>query len=872
MNVVRRTGRTRRGRLTQRGYAIGALAAVLVSLVVAGSAGADETTESHNDFRTGWDSSEPGLSPTDVASSSFGEIFQTQLPEVAGNPQSGVQSQQIYAQPLVADGYVIVATEENRVYALNPATGAIDWTRDLGPSWPVSTIGCDDLVPDVGVTSTPVYNAATNTLYVLDKTYDGKHSGVTTPRFQLHALNAATGQERAGWPVTIQGTPTDSPGIPFHPEHQLQRPGLLLLDGVIYAGFAAHCNPLQFGPKGMVDGYVAGVSVARAKMTTLWSTQAGYSGAGGGVWQGGGGLVSDGPGSIFVATGNGILGAPTGPGNRPPAALAQSVVHLKVQKNGSLKPVDFFSPTNNTELNRDDTDVASGGPLAIPAGYGTAKYPDLLVQTGKDGRVWLLNRNHLGGVGQGPGHSNDALDVAGPLSGVWGHPAFFGANRGYVYYDSYIGPVYALELGSSRGVPRLSVVGQTVAPPAFGYTSGSPEVTSDGTSASSGLVWVVYSTSDKGLYGSLNAYRAIPVDGVLPLVRSWPIGTAAEFTTVATDAGRVYVTNRTGEVFGFGTIDAQTGASLGGASWNFGQVAVGDTATHDVVLTATRDVTINNIYALAPFSIGSGAPGTPLTLTEGETATFPVDYTPTATGGKEGYLTAVTTDAQDPTVSISVSGVGSTSAPAVVASTGRLSFGRQAAGTIASQTVRITNTGLTSVDVRSIHVPEARSGFSVQGMPAVGSVLEPSTSVTLRVSFAPAKTGAEHASLTVGTSAGSASVTFTATATRGSKHLKITPTSINFGTVRVGRTATRTFELVPTGADNVTVWVLAAPGGPFRAVNPFPSGGGLFPLTPVPVSVRFHPTRAGRFSAVYAFDARDGQGRQTVRLTGVAVG
>jgi len=850
---------------------VAALMSAVVSLVTFSAAQGDETTESHNALRTGWDANEPALSPEDVGSSSVGEAFQTQLPEVVGNRESGLQPQQIYAQPAVAAGYVIIATEENRIYGLDPATGAIKWSRDLGPSWPVSTIGCDDLVPDVGVTSTPVYDAARNTLYVLDKTYDGKRSGVTRPKFQLNALDASTGQERKGWPVTIQGDPTDSPGIPFHPEHQLQRPGLLLLGGVVYAGFAAHCNPLQYGPKGMVDGYVAGVSVARARMTTLWSTQAGYAGAGGGVWQGGGGLVSDGPRRIFVATGNGILSAPRGPGDRPPTSLAQSVVHLEVQKNGSLKPVDFFSPTNNTELNRDDTDVASGGPLAIPAGYGTARYPDLLVQTGKDGRVWLLNRNHLGGVGQGPGHSNAALSVAGPLSGVWGHPAFFGANRGYIYYDSYIGPVYALELSSSNGVPRLSIVGQTVTPPAFGYTSGSPEVTSVGTSPSSGLVWVVYSTSDKGLYGSLNAYDAVPVDGVLKLVRSWPIGTAAEFTTVASDGGRVYVTNRTGQVFGFGTIDSATGAALGGASWNFGQVVVGDTVSHDIVVTATRAVTINNLYALAPFSIGTGGPSAPIPLTAGQSLTVPVDYTPTATGGKEGYLTLVTDDSQDPTVSIGVSGIGSSDAPTISASTSTLSFANQATGTISDQTVRITNTGMTNLELTSIRAPGASSGFSVQGMPPVDSLLLPATSVTLTVSFAPSRVGATNASLAVGTAAGSATVSFAGKATSGRKHLTVSPGVLSFGTVRLGHSSSRTFELDPTGADNVNVWVVKRPSAPFRAANPFPSGGGLYPFTPVPVTVTFHPTRQGRFTGVYVFSARDGQGDQTVRFTGVAV-
>ena len=124
---------------------------------------ADVTTVSGNALRTGWDANEPALTPAQVASASVGQLFVTNLPKVVGNRQSGLQPQQVYAQPLIADGYLIIATEENRVYGLNPVTGAIRWSHDLGPSWPVSTIDCHDLVPDIGVTSTPVYDPSNKT-------------------------------------------------------------------------------------------------------------------------------------------------------------------------------------------------------------------------------------------------------------------------------------------------------------------------------------------------------------------------------------------------------------------------------------------------------------------------------------------------------------------------------------------------------------------------------------------------------------------------------------------------------------------------------------------------------------------------------------
>ena len=128
---------------------------------------ADETTVSVDNARTGWDQHEPGLSPADVSDPGFGQIFSTTV------------DGQVYAQPLVAGGMLIVATENNKVYGLNPQTGAIQWTRgDLGPAWPSASIdpptGCGDLAPTIGVTATPVFDPASDTVYFTSKTYAGR--------------------------------------------------------------------------------------------------------------------------------------------------------------------------------------------------------------------------------------------------------------------------------------------------------------------------------------------------------------------------------------------------------------------------------------------------------------------------------------------------------------------------------------------------------------------------------------------------------------------------------------------------------------------------------------------------------------------------
>ncbi|MFD8390895.1 PQQ-binding-like beta-propeller repeat protein [Streptomyces sp. NPDC059680] len=509
-------------------------------LGLASQAQAIDSTVSLNNKRTGWDANEPNLSPAQVSSSNFGRRWST---AVNGS---------VLAQPLVTGKNVVVATENNYVYGIDAVTGKTNWTRQLGPAWPTSAVNCGDPAPHTGITSTPVYDPSSNTVYLTSKVNDG--ADVQHPHWYFHAMSASTGAERAGWPVRIQGTPTNSPGHPFNPFTFAQRPGLLLLNGWVYAGFASYCD---FGP---FVGQVVGVKTSTRGLT-LWSTEAGSDKQEAGIWQSGGGLVSDGSGRIFLTTGNGAgtgSSPGVGPGNKPPGHLGESVVRLGVNSNGSLSARDFFSPINNRTLDHSDTDLGSGGPVALPDGFGTTAHPHLLVQVGKDGRVFLLDRDNLGGVGQGPNGTDKPVSMAGPFEGIWGHPAVWGGGGGYVYTvatDNGNGhaPLRALKFGvNSSGIPTLTSVGTSKE--GFGYGSGSPVVTSNGTSRGSALVWAVWSGSGPGgVGGELRVYDAVPVGGVMHLRRSFPIGTAAKFVVPATDGGRVYVGTRDGHLVAFGT-------------------------------------------------------------------------------------------------------------------------------------------------------------------------------------------------------------------------------------------------------------------------------------------------------------------------------
>jgi hypothetical protein len=178
--------------------------------------------------------------------------------------------------------------------------------------------------------------------------------------------------------VKIVGTPTNDPMHPFTARDVNERPGLLLLGGVVYMAFGSQCD------YGSYVGWVAGVNVATHQIT-MWSDETDATSKGGGIWQAGGGLVSDGAGRIFLSTGNGVT-APNGPGSAPPPTLSESVIRLGVKTDGSLAAQDLFSPANAATLDVNDQDLGAGGPVALPDQYfGTAAYPHLMVEMGKEG-------------------------------------------------------------------------------------------------------------------------------------------------------------------------------------------------------------------------------------------------------------------------------------------------------------------------------------------------------------------------------------------------------------------------------------------------------------------------------------------------------
>ena len=827
-----------------------AVAAGLVSpATLLSTAKADEVTISQDQARTGWDPHEPGLSPQTVSSPRFGKIF---VATVDG---------QVYAQPLVVGSNVIVATEKDNVYSLNAQTGAENWRLNLGPSWPSSASGCADLAPDIGVTSTPVYDPATGEVYLAAVENNGKSR--YQPNVYLVAVNAATGH--LDWESLVQGAPVNARTRSFDPLTERQRASLLLMNGMVYVAFASYCD---FTP---YTGLVAAVNTS-SRAVSLWTDEAAPSGKQAGIWMSDGGLMSDGSGRIFATSGNGVS-PPAGPGNKPPADLSESVFRL-APSNGSLTVKDFFSPANAPQLDAHDTDLGSGGPVALP--FGTAKHPHLLVQAGKDGRLFVLDRDNLGGRGATADHP---VSLNGPLPGQWGHPAAFAGTGGndFVYYLGAKDFLRALHFSTVTG----KLIGAGNSPGTFPYGSGSPVVTSNGTNPASAVVWVVNRSGAKSVF---DAFTAIPTGGKLKPLWSAPIGTAAKFTAPATDNGRVYLGTADGKVFGFGI--AAT-APLSGAPANFGSANVGTAPTQPVTLTAHAPVTVTGASTTSPAAADAFTTGTPneggqpvtfpVTVKAGGTLTVPVTFAPTSPGGATGSLVLTTTAPSNPVVSVPLSGNGTQAGFYPTQPT--LQFGTVPTDSSMTMQAVIANGGATSESWSTIP-PPANPVFTITSQPSNGTLIEPGQAVTLNVTYQPTGTTGDSGTFTEPSSVtggAPATVSMTGVGIVGRGTLTSQPGSVAFGDVALGQQASGSVNVSNTGNLPMTVTGFTQPGTPFGTPETVPVSAG-FTLPPgddVDIPVTFTPQSKSATSGAYTLTASDGfHSPQTLTIdvsgTGVA--
>ena len=846
--LPRSTGRT--GHRAVLALVAALVAAGLAVVAVATPAAADVTSNSKDLLRSGWYPDQPGLSPGLVGGGTFGQQF------------SAAVDGQVYAQPLVSNNTLLVATENNNAYGLDPGNGAQRWTRNFGTPWNPADVSCADLAPNVGITGTPVVDPTTNTMYMLNKTYASGTSGPAA--WWAQAVDVTTGAERPGFPVQISGTASNFPGQVFNPTTQLQRPGLLLLDGVVYAAFGGHCDYFPY------DGWIAGISTA-GKLTTLWVDES-TKGGGAGIWQSGGGLVSDGPGQILLTTGNGNLPATGSAGHTPPTDLGQAVVRLGVQPDGSLKATDYFIPYDALGLNDWDADLGSGSPMALPAEFGTTAHPHLMIQTGKQGYVYLLDRDNLGGMGQGASGGDAVLGRYGPDGGVWGKPAAWPGDGGYIYVTTASagstsggtsGQLNAYKYGvDGSGTPTLSLVGRSS--DAFGLSSSPPVVTSDGTTSGSALVWVIYAPGGSGTGAQLRAYQPVPVNGKMVQVGSWPIGISSKFNQPAVDGNKVFVGTRDGHVLKFGS---PVTVPMSAPAATFPTTTVRSSSAQTVTLTANAPLTVTSVVAGGDFSAGTPSPTLPATMTTGQTMTVPVTFTPTVVGQDSGALTVTTSIG---TVRISLNGTGQSASAQITASPPAVSFGGVPVSQSATGTATFSNTGAQPLTIQAWSQPAAP--FTVTGLPAVGTVINSGQSFTVTATFSPTTVGTFTDELDLTTSAGEAEVPMSGSSAQ-SASLVITPLSTDLGRVPVGAVVTTSFTVANTGGSPATITKSKPPvaGTGFTATSALAEGTSIAAGQTVTETVQFAPTAVGSANDAWVITGTDGTGLQTVSFTGTGV-
>lgn len=500
------------------------LALTLVSLASAQSA---FSTSHGNNARTGANTNEVLLTPGNIDKNNFGRLFNYPI------------DYQSLAQPLYVPNVnipgkgthnvIYVATMADSVYAFdaesnaganaaplwqvnftNPANGI---TTASGPYLPCATT--EDRGPGFtqeGIVATPAIDAVANTMYVVAKILDNG-----TVRHQLHALDITTGQERPGSPVTISATTASNAGhvVNFNSLHQKNRPGLLLLNGIVYLAFGSnYCNDSNYS-------WVLGYDAATLQQTGVFNTNPDHGLTS--IWQAGGGLAADDAGYIYPLTSEGNFDVDVG---------GQGYTHAVLKLSGNLELMDYFIPGAVAFLNANDLDLSGCSPVVLPDQDGP--FPHVIVATGKQGTIYVLNRDNLGMYV--PNDTQIIQELVGVIGSMRGAPAYW---NGRMYFSAKADPLKVFSV--SGGMLSPTPIAMT---PAKLTGAHAPSISANGNT--NGVLWVFNG-------GQLYAYDAISLKMLYnshQLARD-NLPNISHFITQTVANGRVYMATRTTlEVFG----------------------------------------------------------------------------------------------------------------------------------------------------------------------------------------------------------------------------------------------------------------------------------------------------------------------------------
>jgi hypothetical protein len=507
----------------------------------------------HNDLgRTGANDREYALTDSNVNTASFGKLF------------SCFADGSIYTQPLWVAQLTVNGRAHNAVFVGTAHDSLYAFDADASPCsrlWRVNLIGAThggtggeepvsgklvgrgdgDLLPEVGVTGTPVVDPASRILYVVSKSMN--HGG--TRFFQrLHAIDLMTGAEKPGSPINIEatypGTGDGGSHVTFDARLEHQRAGLALVNGVVYIAWGSHEDRAPF------YGWLMGYTYDGSSFRQTYVLNTGPNRHESGIWMGGAAAAADSAGALYVVTSNGGFDAAqaTAPNND----YGDSLLKLS----GSLNVLEYFTPSNQEANSASNNDFGAGGVVLddLPPGSPVAH---LAITGGKDGNLFVLDRDCLGGFGDARAlqevsigsdendMENDTPGVIFSLPALWNHSLYIAGARG---------PLKAFRLDPATA--RLSPAGMTTVPAAgFGYPGSTPSVSSRGTT--NGIVWII----DNGQYCTpaspgcgaavLHAYEATNLGSELwnsSKVPADAAGFAVKFAVPTIANGKVYVGTR----------------------------------------------------------------------------------------------------------------------------------------------------------------------------------------------------------------------------------------------------------------------------------------------------------------------------------------
>ncbi len=487
------------------------------------------TTSQYDNARSGANRLETTLTTRNVSVRHFGKIFTL---KVDGD---------IYAQPLFLTGLEIpgkgrhdvlfVATEHDSVYAFDayghPASPLwrVNFLRKGVTTVPEDDVECPFIVPEVGITSTPVIDADTGTLYVLARTKEQTGSSPAHYAQRLHALEVTTGLGKFGGPVDIKatikgsGTGSQSGKLEFDPLRENPRASLLLANGLVYLTWASSCD---VGP---YHGWVMAYDAHTLKQRAVFN--ASPDGDDSGIWAADTGPVADARGNLFLATGNGRFDAVKGGRD-----YGDSLLKLDGQ---SLKLDDYFAPFNVAELDAKDKDLGSGGPVLLPPQSGP--HPRVVVIAGKEGTIYLIDRDFMGHYQ--PNNDSQAVQtIPSAGGGVCGSMAYWNHNF-YVVSNSSKDALRQFAVNQGKLMLKAASGSR------FPATCATPTVSANG--VRDGVLWVLRSKAwnDADENAVLYAFDAVDSSRLLYDSEQNPFrdraGLALRFNIPVIMNGHVYV-------------------------------------------------------------------------------------------------------------------------------------------------------------------------------------------------------------------------------------------------------------------------------------------------------------------------------------------